>query len=255
MPDVDVLARQRAAKQAAQQGRGTFEALALHAGLGSRQALAQLSGAVDEARHHYTERAFHAARLLAAQRATYAALADDTLEADEEEHLAHMLERLGLTFDDLRASDAELWTDLAVARINAGRLPIEPDPSEMLSHGEVAHGSFDVALVQQGATSGTGRGNRPAPASPSASEPGTARAHPAIAARRAVRSRPPPPPAHSPSHRLGHCSPVRRSSSSATTSSSGWRNSATGSVSRSRTATPRPCSSSPPARCRRSPQR
>ena len=144
-----VLARRRAAKQTAQQGRNAFEALALHAALGNRQALAQLSAAVDEARHHYKERDFRAARLLAAQRAAYAALGDDILEADEEEHIAHMLDRLGLTFEDLRASDADLWTDLVVARINAGRLPIESNPLAVLRRDEVAHGAFAVTLMKE----------------------------------------------------------------------------------------------------------
>lgn len=124
-----IFARRRAAKQERGQGREAFERLALRAAAGDSAALEGLPAAVVESRRFYTEAEFESRRFSVMQSAIRAVIEDDILTVTEEQHLNRMLDVLGVKVAAHRSMDPELWADLAVARINAGRIPVVSSPN------------------------------------------------------------------------------------------------------------------------------
>ena len=144
-----MFARHRAAKAENIKGRDAFEDLAARAAAGDSAALARLPAAVAESRRFFGERKFEKKRMEVLQFAIRATIQDDILSGVEENHLNHMLYALGVQLSSLQDKDPELWEELYIARINAGRLPQVGNPGSVMRQGEIAHGAFEVALMKE----------------------------------------------------------------------------------------------------------
>lgn len=156
-----ILARRRLARRERAGAQEEFESVVQQAVAGDPAALDRLPNAVADARRHYKERDFHAGRLAAARAVIGNAIHDGVLEANDEAHISRFLGAFGLRISDIDAVDPVLAEDLAIARINSGRLPKITDPGVMLRSQETAHGTFPVHLMKevavrqwQGGTSG-----------------------------------------------------------------------------------------------------
>jgi len=144
-----VFARYRAAKAENTQRREAFEGLAARAAAGDSAALARLPAAVAESRRFFGDRKFDNTRMQVLKVAIRAIIQDDILSVAEEDHLNHLLYALDVQLSSLQARDPELWEELYIARINAGRLPEVRNPGIVMRQGEIAHGTFGVALMKE----------------------------------------------------------------------------------------------------------
>jgi hypothetical protein len=76
-----------------------------------------------------------------------AALADDHLTEDEEDALAAVAEAVGFTQADFQRTG--VYTQLQVAKLNDGRLPVVGAPVLMAKRGEVVHLETPAALLKE----------------------------------------------------------------------------------------------------------
>jgi hypothetical protein len=126
--------------------------------------LAALPAAVEQARKHWRASQFSDKRLSVFTAAARAAIHDDILTAEEEEHVNAVGRALGIDkwikrtsltnpepTDVLRVMDPPLWEELIIARLNDGWLPemSASNVTPILDQGEVPHAEFEVALMKE----------------------------------------------------------------------------------------------------------
>jgi hypothetical protein len=144
-----ILARRRAARDQAREGRDAFEALAIRAAAGDPAALADLPAAIAEARQFFRGDKFERKRLEVLESAVRATIKDDVLSVAEERHLFNLLNALGVDLNSLQTSDPALWEELWIARVNAGRPPVVSNPGILMKRDEVAYGVFAAVLMKE----------------------------------------------------------------------------------------------------------
>ncbi len=129
--------------------RAAFEALALRAARGDKDALEQLPAAVNEARELWRGRKFESKTWDVLYETVRQIITDDVMTEAEENHLRHLAAVLGTPLDRLRDQNFELFEEVVVAGINAGRFPSYSDPPVILTRGETAYASFNVGLIKE----------------------------------------------------------------------------------------------------------
>lgn len=129
--------------------RDSFTEIALAAAHGDGQALTRLPEAVAAARGLWRGSQFDK-KLTAVLIATiHDVMSDDVFTAEEEARVAGVADALGVSVSSLRQTAPDVFEDIVVGQINAGRLPVLPSPTVLMQNGEVAHGSFGASLMKE----------------------------------------------------------------------------------------------------------
>jgi hypothetical protein len=76
-------------------------------------------------------------------------LNDDRLSPDEEERISRLAEVLGVNLNELPQRNFDLWEELAIAGINAGRLPRVTNSPIVTKPGEIVHAAMVVDLMKE----------------------------------------------------------------------------------------------------------
>jgi hypothetical protein len=77
------------------------------------------------------------------------AVADDLLTPEESSHLDGLLAALGMSWDDVRSSDPDLYEHAFVSSINGGQLPEVSSPHILQKRGEVVHYDCEATLMKE----------------------------------------------------------------------------------------------------------
>jgi hypothetical protein len=129
--------------------RASFQELALSAARGDAEALGQLPVALADTRAYWRQGKLDDALWSTLVAAIDYVGQDDVLTVDEESHVVEVAAALGLPLDVLRDKAPVAFETLVVCRINDGRPPTLDDSPIMTKAGEVAYGSFSVALMKE----------------------------------------------------------------------------------------------------------
>jgi hypothetical protein len=129
--------------------RDEFERLAMSAAQGAADAIATLPAALVQAQSLFSVPKLEAKKLDAMRAAVRSVIGDDVISDEEEDHLVRLGDILGISLQDLHTRDAQLFEEFVIAGINDGRVPALDSPPMVLKPGEVAHGSFGVALMKE----------------------------------------------------------------------------------------------------------
>ena len=136
----------RAQKRA---GRNEFETVALAAAKGDRGSLETLPAIAESARKYFRGKKFDEKTCDVFALAIRDVLAEDSLTADEEQHLLDLARALGIDFAYIADHDFGLFEELFIARINDGRLPSIDGTPIVRKPGEIVHYVQDVALMKE----------------------------------------------------------------------------------------------------------
>ena len=140
--------RRREEKAAKASARDAFGALAMRAAQGDLTALSLLSTETRNARSLYGASDLERRRLDLLSSAVRIVIEDDVLTEAEDAHIERLLNALEVSESQLWSSAPELAEELAIARINAGRLPTVPHPQIILKSGEVCRATFPASLMK-----------------------------------------------------------------------------------------------------------
>jgi hypothetical protein len=77
------------------------------------------------------------------------AVADDLLTPEESSHLEGLLSAFGMSWDDIRRSDPDLYEHAFVSSINGGQLPEVSSPHIIQKRGEVVHFECEATLMKE----------------------------------------------------------------------------------------------------------
>jgi hypothetical protein len=136
----------RAAKK---QGRDEFESTALSAAHGDSEALASLPAVVGRAQQLYRNSQFQKRVWEVVAIAIRDVLNDDRLSLAEEERISRLAGVLGVNLAELPHRNFDLWEELSIAGINAGRLPRVSDSPIVTKPGEIVHAAMIVDLTKE----------------------------------------------------------------------------------------------------------
>jgi Protein of unknown function (DUF2510) len=136
----------RAAKK---QGRDEFESASLAAAHGDSQALAALPAVVGRAQQLYRASEFQKRVWDVVAVAVRDVLNDDRLSPAEEGRIWRLAEVLGVNLTELPQRNFELWEELTIAGINAGRPPHVSTSPIVTKPGEIVHAAMTVDLMKE----------------------------------------------------------------------------------------------------------
>ncbi|MCW2753911.1 MAG: zinc-ribbon protein [Marmoricola sp.] len=143
------LARASAERAKKLTDRDSFTALALAAAHGDGEALSRLPDAVAAARGLWRGGQFDKTLTEVLVAAIHDVMSDDVFTAEEEARVAGIADALGVPVLSLQQTAPDVFEDVVVGQINAGRLPVLPTPSVLMQQGEVAHGNFGASLMKE----------------------------------------------------------------------------------------------------------
>ncbi len=132
-----------------QQGRDEFETTAIAAAHGDQEALAELPGTVERSRGLYRGNKFDEKAWEVMAVAARDVLADDLVTTEEEQHIGVLAAAIGVDLTDIIDRNFELFEELAIARINSGRLPVTASGPIITKPGEIAYAATPVALMKE----------------------------------------------------------------------------------------------------------
>jgi hypothetical protein len=78
-----------------------------------------------------------------------AAVADDILTPEEGDHLSSALTAIGLSWEDVRNADPDLYEQAFVSSINGGQLPEVGSPHILPKQGEIVHYECQASLMKE----------------------------------------------------------------------------------------------------------
>jgi hypothetical protein len=97
----------------------------------------------------FTAAELEAMNLDAVRPAVATAVADDLITPEERSHLDDLLSTLGVSWDDVRRSDPELYEHAFVSSINGGQLPQVASPHILQKLGEIVHYECEAILMRE----------------------------------------------------------------------------------------------------------